>query len=114
MHETAYSAFQDCRKWLLLQLSSSRSISSHLDSLLPCAEPPDVDHCNRNMWEGSCNPALFTKIISIIWGALAVAYFIIYMYYNSRARMRLDKLPYNRFRTGNLLQNWQVRRSAHA
>jgi hypothetical protein len=53
-------------------------------------------------------------MISIIWGVLAVVYFIIYMYYNSRARMRLDKLPYNRFRTGNLLQNWQVRRSAHA
>lgn len=37
-----------------------------------------------------------------------MAYFTVYVYYNARARVRLEKLPYNRFRTGNLLQNWQV------
>ncbi|KAK9906400.1 hypothetical protein WJX75_001237 [Coccomyxa subellipsoidea] len=84
------------------------ALSAHNSNPWLQKEPPDIDHCNRKLWEGSCNPALFTKMISIIWGVLAVVYFIIYMYYNSRARMRLDKLPYNRFRTGNLLQNWQI------
>ena len=62
------------------------------------------DFCNPRGWEGSCDPPLHTKIISIVWGVLSVAYFLVYVYYNARARMRLDKLPYNRFRTGNLLQ----------
>ncbi|EIE24300.1 alpha/beta-hydrolase [Coccomyxa subellipsoidea C-169] len=67
------------------------------------------DACNWKNWEGSCAPVLRTKIISIIWGVLSVGYFVVYVYYNTRARVRLEKLPYNRFRTGNLLQNWQRR-----
>lgn len=67
------------------------------------------DACNWEKWEGSCAPVLRTKIISIIWGVLSVGYFVVYVFYNTRARVRLEKLPYNRFRTGNLLQNWQVR-----
>lgn len=77
-------------------------------TLMPCADSYTRDICNWMNWEGSCSPRLHTKIVSIVWGVLSVGYFVIYVYYNARARMRLEKLPYNRFRTGNLLQNWQV------
>ena len=67
-----------------------------------------IDFCETRERIGSCHPPLHTHIISIVLGVLSVAYFIVYVYYNARARMRLEKPPYNRFRTGNLLQNWQV------
>ena len=43
-----------------------------------------------------------------MWGVLSVVYFLTYAFYNARARIRLGKLTYNRFRTGNLLHSWQV------
>ena len=64
--------------------------------------------CNAESKEGLCAPSLHTKIISIVWGALLVVYFVTYGYYKRRARARLGKLPYNRFWTGNLLDSWQV------
>jgi hypothetical protein len=46
--------------------------------------------------------------VEILWGGFSALYFALYAFYNVRARLRLEKLPYNRFRTGNLLQSWQV------
>ncbi|CAL8462126.1 g1657 [Coccomyxa elongata] len=65
--------------------------------------------CEAKSKDGACAPRLHTKIISIIWGALLVVYFVTYGYYKGRARIRLGKLPYNQFLTGNLLDSWQTR-----
>ncbi|BDA45987.1 probable lipase at C-terminar half [Coccomyxa sp. Obi] len=65
--------------------------------------------CVTKTMKSVCEPPRHTKIVTIIWGALLVAYFVTYGYYKGRARIRLGKLPYNRFWTGNLLDSWQTR-----
>lgn len=78
-----------------------------------CADPPPQQGCDITALSRGlpCDPHTRTKIISIVWGALCLVYFCIYMFFNVRASMRLSRLPYVRYRTGNLLQNWQVRSS---
>ncbi len=89
--------------WLLMQ-------GAQIRILWPCAGKLDNYNikCEAKNREGACAPPLHTKIISIIWGALLVVYFVTYGYYKGRARVRLGKLPYNQFWTGNLLDSWQV------
>ncbi|BDA45988.1 hypothetical protein COCOBI_08-0800 [Coccomyxa sp. Obi] len=70
---------------------------------------PHADICDTKSFDGACEQPLHKRIISIVWGVLCVAYFITYACYNARARIRLGKLPYNRFHTGNLLHSWQRR-----
>lgn len=73
------------------------------------------DACNwRAYTDTPCKPPLHTKITSAVWGVLSLAYFVMYVYYNNRARVLLERLPYNQFRTGNLLLNWNVSPVAHS
>lgn len=89
-------------------LHSAKNFSTLLSFTALGAEHPHKDICSAIPLQGACTLPLHKRIISIVWGVLSVVYILTYAFYNARARVRLAKLPYNRFRTGNLLHSWQV------
>lgn len=66
----------------------------------------------RGCLEGAdhpCEPPWQVKTITYVWGALCLAYLVLYIAYNCTANHRFSKLPYGRYRTGHALYAWQVR-----
>ena len=61
----------------------------------------------------NCAAPLPLRIIIFFWAALLLLYLALFLFFNIRAGLRLRRLPYHLFRTGNVLQRWQVCCAAH-
>lgn len=56
----------------------------------------------------NCPAPTQLRIVTYIWAGLLLLYLFVFLFCQTRAGMRLRRLPYQQFRTGNVLQRLQV------
>ena len=56
----------------------------------------------------NCVAPTHLRIVTYLWAGLMFTYLITFSFYQIRARIRLRRLSYQQFRTGNVLQRLQV------
>ena len=60
-------------------------------------------------WREYCSLPHGLRIAHGLWGLFTALYLFLFIFYLVRGGLRLARLPYSRFRAGNVLHMWQTR-----
>ena len=75
------------------------------------AAPAHPVSCTDGMWEWReyCRLPRGLHIAHGLWGLFCALYLLLFVFYLVMGGLRLARLPYARYRAGNVLHMWQTR-----